>query len=306
MKVLVCGGTGFVGRHVVRRLLADGQDVIIATRTPERYVPSGNLAYVGWDGRSVDALADVIENVQAVVNFAGAPIAGGRWTWRRKRNILDSRVDSTRALVLAMKNAGVRPSVFLSASGVGFYGNGGEEPLTENAPRGSGFLADVCSLWESTAAMAEQVGVRVAILRLGVVLGAGGGMVEKIRIPFALFLGGTLGTGRQWLSWVHIEDVEAAITEILSRPDMQGIMNMVSPGAVTFQEFTDTVGHVLRRPSFFRVPGPVLKLILGDLAEEMLLVSQKAIPAVLQRSGYAFKHPALKPALQEALGCKQM
>jgi hypothetical protein len=287
MHVLVTGGTGLVGRPLRKALAAAGHAVTVVSREPMR-VPA---RAVGWD--DLDA---IMPEVDAVVNLAGASIADGRWTAKRKTAIRRSRVEGTRSLVLAMGRAARKPQVLVSASAVGVYGPQGDEPVDETAPSGAGFLASVCRAWESEASAATALGVRVVLLRLGVVLAPGGGALGRMLIPFRAGVGGRLGSGRQWMSWVHVDDVVGLVLAALQTEALAGPVNATAPHPVTNRDFTKALGRAVERPAFLPVPGLVLRLALGEMAS-MLLTGQRVLPAAATDAGYTFQFPEIDGAL---------
>jgi uncharacterized protein len=296
MKIAVAGGTGFIGTALVKALAERGHAVTVLTRRPRALSPPA--ATVVLDPDRPAGLEKILEDYDGVVNLAGESIAAGRWTKRRKSAILESRLKATRALVDIMAKCRKGPEVFLSASAVGYYGNRGGESLTEDADSGGGFLAEVCRKWEEEAKRAETAARRVVTPRIGIVLGRGGGALAKMLLPFKLGLGGPLGDGRQWMSWVHAEDLAGLMLHALENRACRGPLNAVAPHPVTNRDFSKTLGKVLWRPAFFPVPAFVLRLILGEMAGEMLLSGQKVSSARAQGLGYKFKHPRLKDALQ--------
>jgi uncharacterized protein (TIGR01777 family) len=232
-----------------------------------------------------------------VINLAGAPLAEKRWTDERKRRLRDSRLEATGALVRAIEKAAARPSVLISASGVGYYGPHEEEALGEESPPGSDFLATLCRDWEAAARAAEPLGVRVARMRLGLVVGEGGGALEKMIPPFKLYVGGPLGSGRQWVSWIHRDDVVGLFRFALENDAARGPINATAPHPVPMAEFCRTLGRALGRPSWAPVPAPALRLLLGEMSE-MLLTGQRVEPREALRLGYAFHYERLEPALR--------
>ena len=301
MTIVVTGGTGFVGQRLVAALVDAGHRVILLTRNPTGVRrPPGVEAKV-WDGETIGPWVACIDGADAVINFAGEPIAGGRWTVRRKRRIVDSRIRATRAIVRAIGSAAIKPRVLLNASAVGYYGSVPEGDVTEDAPTGAGFLADTCRMWEEEARRVGQFGVRVVLMRMGIVLGEGGGALEKMILPFRLFVGGPVGSGRQWFPWIHADDVVGAVMFALERVSLSGPVNLAAPEPATLASFCRTMGRVMGRPSWLRIPEWALKLLLGEMAG-MLLGGQRIIPAQLRRSGYVFLYPELEPALRSILG----
>jgi uncharacterized protein (TIGR01777 family) len=287
MRVLLTGGTGFIGDPVARALRAAGYDVTIVSRHPGR-VPAKAIP---WDG-----VRAAMRETDAVVNLAGESLADGRWTAARKRAIVDSRIEATRAIVDAMAEASTRPAALVNASAVGFYGPHGDEELDETAPAGEGFLAEVCRRWETEAFRARTLDVRVVALRLGVVLGPGGGALAKMLLPFRAALGGPLGSGRQWMSWVHRSDVVGLVLAALASDAYAGAVNATSPTAVRNRDFTTALAKAVHRPAFLGVPGFALRLALGEMAD-MLLTGQRVVPAAARAAGYEFRHPDLAAAL---------
>lgn len=292
MKVIVAGGTGFIGRTLVADLRARGHSVDVLTRATRP--DAEGVRYLTWGPGCPGAWRAAIAGADAVVNLAGENIAQ-RWGAAVKRRILDSRVGATRDVVAALREAARRPAVLVNASAVGYYGPGNEAVVEENAA-GSDFLAGVCRDWEQEARKAEALGVRVVRLRTGIVLGKGGGALAKMLLPFKLGLGGPLGSGEQWMSWVHLDDVCGLVRFALERPELAGALNAVSPDPRTNAEFTQALGRAVHRPAFLPAPAFALRLLLGEMAG-MLLSGQKVLPEKALQSGYRFKHPALSEAL---------
>lgn len=295
MKVIVAGGTGFLGTPLVARLRSDGHDVSILSRRPRG---AGEIAW-SPDG-TAGPWADAIDGAGAVINLAGESIAGGRWTAARKTAIRESRIRATRSLVNAIAKAPRRPATFVSASAVGYYGPRGDEPLTEESPPGSDFLATVCRDWEAEALRAGA-GTRVVLLRTGLVLGNGGGALPQIALPFRLFAGGPVGSGRQYWSWIHRDDWVELVRWALQTTGVSGPINLTAPNPVTNREFASTMGRVMRRPAFMPAPGFAMKLLLGEMADALLLTGQRVLPAKPRAAGYTFRFESLQPALQDLL-----
>jgi len=287
----VTGGTGFLGVPLCRALGGAGHAVTVVSRDPEH---AGGSA-VGWE--AIDA---AVREVDAIVNLAGAPIAAGRWTAARKDQILASRVEATRAIVRATAATDRRPVVLVNASAVGYYGPHGDEPLDETAPPGAGFLADVCRAWEAEAAGAESLGLRVVRLRLGIVLAPDGGALARMVPPFRGFVGGPLGTGEQWMSWIHRDDVTGLVVAALAADGYAGAVNATAPEPVTNRDFARALGQALARPSWLRTPAAALRLALGEMAE-MLLTGQRVLPRVAERLDYRFRYRELAPALRASV-----
>ncbi len=302
MKIVLSGATGFIGRALVRRLLEDGHQVVVLSRRVDAFkeMSSAALKVEAWDGQTKGAWASIIEGVDAVVNLAGESIAGARWTAARKKALRDSRLNSTRAVVAAIGMAAQKPVLFVNASAVGFYGNVPNGEVTENSLKGSGFLPNLCAEWEDEAKKAEAFGVRVVLLRLGIVLEKEGGALPKFLTPFHFFAGGPLGSGRQYFPWVHRGDVVGAILFVLQNPSLSGAFNVTSPGILTMKDFCSALGRSIGRPSWAPVPSFVLKALLGEMSE-MLLTGQKALSARLQQAGYRFRYPEAETALRNIL-----
>jgi hypothetical protein len=256
---------------------------------------------VQWDpaSRTIDLAG--LEGVDGVVHLAGEGIASGLWTGARKRRIRDSRVDGTRLLATALSRLERRPSVLVSASAVGIYGNRGDEILEESSPPGAGFLAEVGQAWEAATLPAKEAGIRVVLPRIGIVLSPRGGALARLVPLFRLGLGGRLGTGTQWMSWITLDDVVRIVITALDQASLSGPVNAVAPAPVTNGEFTRELAAAVRRPAVFHAPAPLLELVLGDLAREALLASQRAVPRALLAAGFAFGDPLLGPALQRIL-----
>jgi uncharacterized protein (TIGR01777 family) len=307
MNLLVTGGTGFIGAPLCRALTQRGHKLVAVTRTPLAHDAVPGLRYFPWDDPSDHpALTwqQLISEVDGVIHLAGESIAAGRWTPTRKEAIRESRVQTTRRLVDAIALRPKRPAVFLSASAIGYYGPRGDEIIDETASPGSGFLADTCRRWEQEAQRADALGVRVIRLRLGVVLGPGGGALAKMVPPFRAFLGGPLGSGRQWMSWIHRDDVIGLIEWALTQPQLAGPLNATAPTPVTMREFCRELGRALRRPSWLPVPGRALRLLFGEMAQ-MLLTGQRVMPRAALDHGYAFRVPDLRQALLRTLDKKR-
>jgi uncharacterized protein (TIGR01777 family) len=295
MKVLVTGSSGLIGSALVPALRGAGHSVVRLVREP----PGPDAARWNPDDGSLDRSA--LDGVDGVVHLAGENIAAGRWTAKQKARIRNSRVRGTALLARAMRERDTKPKVFLSGSAVGFYGDRGAELLDETSARGLGFLADVCAEWEAAARLAADAGVRVVNLRTGIVLSREGGALRKMLPPFRVGLGGPVGSGTQYMSWIAIDDLVGALLYLLVTDSVTGAVNLVAPTAVTNREFTTALGRALRRPTLFKVPAFALRLALGEMADEMLLASIRAQPARLAASGYRFRYPDLEAALRHVL-----
>jgi hypothetical protein len=297
MRVIITGGTGFIGSALCRALAEAGHEITILTRSARS---ANRVQFVTWDGRSGGDWEKTLDGADAVVNLAGASIAV-KWNPAQKERIRASRVDATKALAQAIEKASSRPKVLISGSAVGYYGLHGDEELTEESPAGNDFLAEVCQAWEAAAVAAESLGVRVVRLRIGVVLGEGGGALSALLTPFKMGVGGPTGSGQQWMSWVHRDDVVGLIQFALQRDDAQGALNATAPNPARNREFAQTLGKVLHRPTFLPTPPFAMKLMFGEMADLLLLNGQRVIPAAAQRLGYQFKYPDLMSALQAVL-----
>jgi uncharacterized protein (TIGR01777 family) len=296
MKVLVTGSSGLIGRELVAELTRQDHQVTRLVRRPPQ---AGEAA---WDPGAGTIEAEKLEGHDAVVHLAGVGIGDHRWSDDHKRAVLDSRVQGTGLLARTLAGLASPPRVLASGSAVGFYGYENELPVTEASPRGAGFLADVVSAWEEAAAPASEAGIRVVPVRSGVVLTAKGGALKKQLLPFKLGLGGRLGDGRQWLSWISLDDEVAGLLHVLTQEKVEGPVNLTSPEPVTNAEFTATLARVLKRPAVLPVPTPALHALFGrQMTEEMLLGGQRVLPAALEASGFTFAHPRLEDALRHIL-----
>ena len=298
MKILVTGSTGLVGSALIPALATGGHGVTRLVRSQ----PKPGAAEVRWDpvARTVDSAG--LEGVDAVVHLAGESIAAGRWTTEKKGRIRDSRVKGTRLLCESLARLAQPPQAIVCASAIGYYGDRGEERLREESPAGLGFLAEVCREWETAAEPARQRGIRVVHLRIGVVLSPAGGALAQMLFPFRMGLGGRLGSGKQYLSWIAIDDLVSVILHVLTTTTLQGPVNAVAPNPVTNLEFTRTLGRVLARPTIFPMPAVAARLAFGEMADELLLASARVEPTRLVATGYQFRHPELEGALRHLLG----
>lgn len=297
MRLALAGGSGFIGAPLSRVLSNLGHEVIILSRSPGR-LPAG-LKVFPWDAKTSGPWEQALEGCSAVINLAGESIAEGRWTAQRKTILRQSRVDSTRALVNAFTRLKQPPKVMISASAIGYYGGIGEEPCAESTPPGDDFLAHLCRDWEVEALKASPLGVRVVNLRLGIVLAANGGALAKMLPPFRLFLGGPLGAGTQWMSWISREDVIGLIRHALESK-WDGPLNATAPNPVSNAEFSRALGEALGRPSCLPVPAFALQLLLGEMSD-MLLTGRRVLPRKALDSGFKFSHPDLPSALKACL-----
>ncbi len=294
MKILITGATGLIGSALSQTLEADGHQIVVLTRNPER--AAGRLAYA-WQPEREPPSVIAFEGVTAVIHLAGENVAA-RWTAEHKRRIRDSRVLGTRNLVLGMRQCPVPPSIFVAGTAVGLYGNRGDEQLTEQALPGSGFLADVCREWEAEIEQARAFGARTVALRTGVVLSRTGGALKTMLPAFQFGVAGKLGDGRQWFPWIHNADIVGLLQHALLNESVRGPLNAVSPNPVTNAEFTKELAALLHRPALLPVPKFALKLLFGEMAE-VLLASQRVVPEAALQSGYQFRFPWLREALRE-------
>ncbi|HVO10261.1 MAG TPA: TIGR01777 family oxidoreductase [Vicinamibacteria bacterium] len=296
MRIAVTGASGLIGQALVPHLRTAGHEVVRLVRRPP--ATADERAWV--PGRDLDPA--VLAGVEAVVNLSGANLAQGRWTDRRKQQLRDSRIGPTRVLAEAIARMSLPPPVLVSSSAVGYYGDRGDEPLTEASPAGDGFLARLCVEWEQATAPAEAAGIRVVHTRSGIVLSAAAGALAKMLKPFKAGIGGVLGSGSQYVSWITMDDLLAAITRALTDDALRGAINTVAPSPVTNRQFTRSLGRVLHRPTVASVPAFVLRLLFGEMAGEALLASTRAVPQRLLAAGFRFSFPDLEPALRQALG----
>ena len=290
MHVAITGASGMLGTALQTRLRADGHTVAPVLRGPGK----------DWDPANGWLRPGLLEGVDAVVNLAGASIGEGRWTAKRKQELIDSRVTSTRLLVAAIASMERRPAL-VSASAIGYYGDRGDTVVDETSAKGEGFLADLVEQWESEAVKAEDAGVRTVRLRFGVVLSKDGGALKRMMLPFKFGAGGRLGSGNQWFSWVTLDDATRALSLALTEPSMQGVYNVTAPNPVTNRELTKALAKAMHRPALFPVPGFALRLLLGEAADELLLGGQRVLPKRLQEAGFTFEHTDLEVALRHVL-----
>lgn len=299
MRVVIAGGTGFLGRALAQRLVAAGDEVVVLSRRPEPARAPAGVRLVRWDGRTAAGWGEWVEGAFAVVNLAGETI-GQRWTKAIKERIRESRLQAGRALVEAVAVARTKPRVLLQASAVGYYGPRGEERLTEDDPPGDDFLARLAVDWEASTQPVEAMGVRRVILRTGLVLHPEGGALARLLLPFRLFLGGPLGDGRQGWSWIHRDDWVEAVCFLMGREDARGPYNLTAPHPVSNAEFSRILGRVLGRPAWLPVPGFALRIVFGEGADA-LLTGQFVLPRRLLEAGFSFRYPELGPALRALL-----
>ena len=294
-RIVVSGATGLIGGELLPALRRAGWSPERLTRHP----PAGSDIH--WDPAKGTVDADRLDGAEAVIHLAGENIGDRRWTDDRKRRIRESRIQGTTLLARTLANLGRKPRVLISFSATGIYGDRGDEVLTESSETGDDFLADVGRVWESSADAAREAGIRVVHPRLGIVLSAKGGALQRMLLPTNLFLGGRLGNGRQWWSWVHIDDVVAAMLHLIDAPQLSGPVNVVAPAPVRNAEFMDKLRTVLKRPAIMPTPEFMLRLVLGEMADPLLLYSQRISSEKLLESGYRFRFPDLAQALKKEL-----
>jgi uncharacterized protein (TIGR01777 family) len=294
--ILITGATGLVGTRLTRALEAAGHTVLQAVRRQ-----ANSDREVRWVPERGEIDTARLEGVDAVVHLAGANIAGQRWSDSYKQEIRESRIKGTRLIAETFAKLANKPRVFVCASAIGYYGDRGDEELTENAPPGNGFLPDVCAAWEDACQAARDAGIRTVNMRTGVVLSKDGGALKSMLLPFKLGVGGVVGSGRQYLSWIALDDAVRALQFVLDNESLTGPVNLVSPQAVTNREFTKALGKVLGRPTILPMPAFAARLAFGEMADELLLASTRVLPQKLQATEFSFAYPQLEPALRHVL-----
>lgn len=306
MKVAITGATGFVGSRLVERLHSQGHHILVLTRNlaaAQKAFPSSKFANVEINTYTPTQSGDwqqAISGCNGVVNLAGEPIAEGRWTAERKQEILNSRKLGTQKIVEAISQANPKPEVLVNASAIGYYGTSETASFDENSAAGNDFLAGVCQAWEAEAQKVVEAGVRLVILRLGIVLGKGGGALGRMIAPFKVFAGGPIGSGKQWFSWIHRDDLVNLIIQALTRPDISGVLNATAPHPVRMAELSQTIGQVLNRPSWLPVPGVAIEALLGDGAI-VVLEGQQVLPQRPLQYDFDYQYPTVKEALKDIL-----
>jgi uncharacterized protein (TIGR01777 family) len=301
--VVLLGGTGFLGSNLALGLKERGFALVFCSRNPDAAREKINLEaeYVPWDGKDWNGWKSYAEGAQAIVNLTGENISSGRWTQDRKKRLYNSRMKPGEAVYEAVRSLSHPPKVVVQASAVGYYGSRHDEVLDERSGRGRGFLSDLCLEWEKSSKAVESLGVRHVIIRSGLVLGRQAGVLPRFIKTFRLFIGGPLGNGRQWFSWIHAADETAAILFLMERENLSGVFNLTSPCPVRMKEFARYLGKVMKRPSRFAVPSVLLRLLFGEMALETILASQRAMPTRLVEAGFLFSYPDLEKALQHIL-----
>jgi uncharacterized protein len=297
MKLVITGATGFIGAILTNRLWDQFHSVTLLSRRPPPEVNVTKKEWFAWRPGVGGEWEKAVDGADGIINLAGEPIAGKRWSEAQKVLLRSSRIDSTRALVNAIDKAKVKPKFLINASAIGYYGPRGDELIRENADPGQDFLARLCVDWEMEAKKAEAFGLRVALLRTGIVLDKGKGALAKMVPPFKLFIGGPLGSGQQWMPWIHIEDEIGLICFLIDNDAATGAFNATAPSPVTMEMFSKALGEVLKRPSWASVPASALALLVGEMAD-MLLGGQRAVPEAALKLGYTFKYPEIAGALR--------
>ena len=310
MKIILPGGSGMVGSLAAAHFAGQGHTVIILSRSPEaarqkfRQTGGENIQARGWDGATARGWAELIDGETAIINLVGENLAGGRWSAAQKKRILESRVKAGQAMVQAVEQAAQKPAALLQISGVGYYGPGEDELITEASPPGNDFPAEVCQAWEAASAPVEALGVRRVVMRTGVVLSTRGGALPRLLLPFKFMIGGPLGNGRQWLSWIHELDQVALFKYFIENQNCQGVYNVASPHPATNRDFARAIGQVLGRPSWIPAPAFVIRLLFGEMAT-VVLDGQRVIPERLNQEGFIFQYAEPAAALRQLLGKAQ-
>jgi uncharacterized protein (TIGR01777 family) len=296
MKILITGASGMIGRELQKKLAQRGDQLLLASRKE----PADDRD-IKWSVEEGFAEPERLEGVDAVVHLAGENVSGLRWTDEKKKAIRDSRVLGTRSVVDAMSRLNKKPRVFIASSAIGFYGERGDEEVTESSGPGDNFLAEVCRDWEAESRRAEDAGIRTVLLRTGIVLTKEGGALGTMLLPFKLGVGGVVGSGIQWMCWISMDDHLSVIVFCLDYEQLRGAVNAVAPNPVTNEEFTKTLGDVLYRPTFFPLPEFAVSMVFGEMGDALLLASTRVLPKRLLDAGYEFKYPVLKKAIEHAV-----
>lgn len=298
MKALITGASGLIGKELASSLREKGYELLLASRSEPK-----NEEQIKWtveDGFHDEDLHR-LEGLDAVIHLAGENVAGLRWTEEKKKAIRDSRVIGTRTIIDAFSKLKAKPKTFIAGSAIGFYGDRGDDEMTESSQAGTNFFADVCRDWEAESRRAEDMGIRTVLLRTGIVLSKDGGALGTMLLPFKLGVGGVVGSGKQWMSWISLEDQIRAILYVLENENIRGAVNLTSPNPATNEQFTKTLGEVLYRPTFLPLPEFAVSMIFGEMGDALLLDSTKVLPKRLQDAGFEFKYPTLKSALEAAV-----
>ncbi len=298
MRILITGASGLIGKALQNSFEAKGYEMLLATRSEPK-----DAQHIQWNADTGFADEDIerLEGLDAVIHLAGESISALRWTDEKKKAIRDSRVFGTRTMIEAFARLEKKPKIFISGSALGFYGDRGDDEMTEASAAGTTFLAEVCKEWEAESRRAEDVGIRTVLLRTGIVLSKDGGALATMLTPFKLGVGGVVGSGKQWMSWISLDDVVGIINYALENENVRGAVNVVSPNPVTNEEFTKTLGSVLYRPTFLPLPEFAVNLVFGEMGDALLIDSTKVIPKRMKDAGYEFKYTDLKKALEHAV-----
>lgn len=310
MKIVISGGTGLIGQRCISHFVKDGHEIIVLSRSPEsapRFPAS--VSVVRWDGKHAGDWVTELDHASAVINLAGASIAGkgffpSRWSESRKESILQSRMQVGKAITEGIRSVQNKPDLLIQASAIGYYGTSEEETFSESDPPGSDFVAETCQAWEASTRKVENMGVRRVVSRLGIVLSTRGGALPRLVLPFKIFLGGPMGNGNQWYSWIHIDDVCRAFQFFINKEDVSGVFNITSPNPVRNQTFAAVLGKTMKRPSWIPVPGFLMRWIFGDVAS-VVLEGQQVIPQRLNQTDFSFEYPSLERALGDLLDSSQ-
>ena len=302
MRVIITGGTGLIGRELATSLVNDGNEVILLSRNPsrKRTEARNGVRIEQWDGSTSQGWGHLVEGAGAIVNLAGENIGAGRWTKERKRAILESRVQAGQAVSEAVAKAKEKPAVVVQISGVGYYGIHKDELITEKSPSAEDYPSRICQAWEAATAPVEEEGVRRVVVRSGVILTTKGGALPRMLLPFKFFVGGRLGDGKQWLSWIHMRDEIAGLRYFIENSNVSGVFNLTSPYPIRNAELAGAIGHAMHRPSFFPVPAFVIRLLFGEMATTVL-DGQRVLPERLEKAGFVFNYPRIDDALNQLL-----
>ena len=302
MRVIITGGSGFIGSKLTEKFITLGHEIIILSRNPSntRLSISQEIKFERWDGSTAQGWGNLVNQNTAIINLAGENLSTGRWSSLRKKKIIDSRVNAGKAIVNAIQLAEEKPKVLIQASAVGYYGVHQDEQIEESQPAGNDFLSDVCTKWEASTSEVEEYGIRRVILRTGLVLDAEKGALPRLALPFKFFVGGKIGSGKQYIPWIHIQDEIQAINFLLKEETAHGAYNLCAPNPVNNAEFAKTLGKIMERPSIFPVPPIAMKILFGEMST-VILEGQRAIPDRLQEAGFEFNFPILEDALKNIL-----
>ncbi|RJP71426.1 MAG: TIGR01777 family protein [Ignavibacteriales bacterium] len=301
-RIIITGATGLIGQHLFKKLSEKEYEIIILstdTTKAMQLFPEAH-EHINWNSLLTDNFLKSLKNIYAVIHLAGASISGKRWSNKYKKIILNSRVNTTRKLLNAIKECNEKPEVFISSSAIGYYGSSLTGEFDESSEAGKGFLADVCKQWETEATKAVDLKMRYVCVRTGIVLANDGGALSKMTLPYKLFIGGPIGSGKQWMSWIHIEDLINIYIEALENPELSEAINATSPNPVKMNEFAKTIGKVLNRPAYFKVPSFVMKMLLGE-ASSIVLEGQKVLPLKIKTGNFHFRFPNLENAANDLL-----